>query len=187
MPKLLETFDQLIRSSEIRSSDRFPYFLMIFVNKNSYILHQQGIKEIVFAKQNKRNIEDNYHKEFAEVYIFIVKWLKYTEVSCKIYTLYLMNVRTIWNSFLVLNGTLSLKISQPQVLLNNLGNWIYNSFLESQEIESRDQNYFLQKMFNWKKLCLQKVQEIEKALRVLGGHFLRVFSKTQHNLTWPLT
>ncbi len=25
-PKLLETFDQLIRSSEIRSSDHFPYY-----------------------------------------------------------------------------------------------------------------------------------------------------------------
>jgi hypothetical protein len=29
MPKLLETFDQLIRSSEIRSSDRFPAVLQI--------------------------------------------------------------------------------------------------------------------------------------------------------------
>ncbi len=31
MPKLLETFDQLKMSSEIRSSDRFPNILILFM------------------------------------------------------------------------------------------------------------------------------------------------------------
>jgi hypothetical protein len=34
-PKLLETFDQLIRSSEIRSSDHFP-FILFFAELNAY-------------------------------------------------------------------------------------------------------------------------------------------------------
>jgi hypothetical protein len=53
--------------------------------------------------------------------------------------------------------------------------------IEFQEIETGDQNYYFQncsrdRMYLW--LICKIVQEIEKALGAIGGHFFRVFSLT---------
>jgi hypothetical protein len=40
-PKLLETFDQLIRSSEIRSSDRFPWVGQISLDQKCHFTLDQ--------------------------------------------------------------------------------------------------------------------------------------------------